>query len=84
MTKYETVYILEPSYDEVKAQEVADRLVAAGVSSILNFAPALITVPPSVSLRKVDLSIELQILSFYQQRRSGGHQPRPATAPASL
>src|SRR5205085_11568563 len=48
------------------AQEVADRLVAAGVSSILNFAPALITVPPSVSLRKVDLSIELQILSFYQ------------------
>ena len=66
------------------AQEVADRLVAAGVSSILNFAPALITVPPSVSLRKVDLSIELQILSFYQQRRSGGHQPRAVTEPASL
>jgi redox-sensing transcriptional repressor len=51
------------------AQEVADRLVAAGVSSILNFAPALVTVPSTVSLRKVDLSIELQILSFYQQRR---------------
>jgi redox-sensing transcriptional repressor len=66
------------------AQEVADRLVAAGVSSILNFAPALITVPSTVSLRKVDLSIELQILSFYQQRRSGGHQPRPVTEPASL
>jgi redox-sensing transcriptional repressor len=66
------------------AQEVADRLVAAGVSSILNFAPALITVPPSVSLRKVDLSIELQILSFYQQRRSGGHKPRSVTEPASL
>ena len=66
------------------AQEVADRLVAAGVSSILNFAPALITVPPSVSLRKVDLSIELQILSFYQQRRSGGHGARPVTEPASL
>jgi redox-sensing transcriptional repressor len=53
------------------AQDVADRLVHAGVSSILNFAPAVITVPEGVSLRKVDLSIELQILSFYQQRRAG-------------
>ena len=53
------------------AQEVADRLVAAGVKSILNFAPTVITVPDGVSLRKVDLSIELQILSFYQQRQAG-------------
>ena len=51
------------------AQEVADRLVAVGVGSILNFAPVVLTVPPHVSVRKVDLSIELQILSFYQQRR---------------
>jgi redox-sensing transcriptional repressor len=50
------------------AQEVADRLVDAGVKSILNFAPAVVNVPPDVSVRKVDLSIELQILSFYQQR----------------
>ncbi|MGH2720884.1 MAG: redox-sensing transcriptional repressor Rex [Actinomycetota bacterium] len=50
------------------AQEVADRLADAGVKSILNFAPAVINVPPDVSIRKVDLSIELQILSFYQQR----------------
>ncbi|HZQ27647.1 MAG TPA: redox-sensing transcriptional repressor Rex [Acidimicrobiales bacterium] len=50
------------------AQEVANRLVAAGVTSILNFAPAVITVPEGINLRKVDLSIELQILSFYQQR----------------
>jgi redox-sensing transcriptional repressor len=53
---------------EKVAQEVADRLVDAGVTSILNFAPSVLTVPPHVSLRKVDLSIELQILSFYQQR----------------
>ena len=53
------------------AQDVADRLVAAGITSILNFAPAVITVPEGVSLRKVDLAIELQILSFYQQRRGG-------------
>jgi redox-sensing transcriptional repressor len=56
------------------AQEVADRLVDAGVTSILNFAPAVLTVPPHVSLRKVDLSIELQILSFYQQRRVGAEE----------
>jgi len=51
------------------AQEVADRLVNAGVRSILNFAPAVLTVPNGVSMRKVDLAIELQILSFYQLRR---------------
>jgi redox-sensing transcriptional repressor len=54
------------------AQDVADRLVAAGVASVLNFAPTVIAVPAEVSLRKVDLAVELQILSFYQQRRSGG------------
>jgi redox-sensing transcriptional repressor len=53
------------------AQDVADRLVAAGVTSILNFAPAVLHVPDGVSLRKVDLSIELQILSFYEQRAAG-------------
>jgi redox-sensing transcriptional repressor len=52
------------------AQEVADRMVAAGIRSILNFAPAVITVPPEVSLRKVDLSIELQILGYYEQRNA--------------
>lgn len=50
------------------AQEVADRLVAAGVNSILNFAPAVITVDAPATLRKVDLALELQILSFYRQR----------------
>lgn len=53
------------------AQEVAEALVSAGVTSVLNFAPTVISVPEGVSLRKVDLSIELQILSFYQQRRDG-------------
>jgi redox-sensing transcriptional repressor len=52
------------------AQEVADRMVDAGIRSILNFAPAVISVPAEVSLRKVDLSIELQILGFYEQRKA--------------
>ena len=51
------------------AQEVAELLVSAGVHSILNFAPAVLAVSEGVSLRKVDLATELQILSFYQQRR---------------
>ena len=51
------------------AQDVADALIDAGVTSILNFAPTVVTVPDGVSLRKVDLAVEMQILSFYQQRR---------------
>ena len=53
------------------AQEVAERMVEAGVRSILNFAPTVLVVPDHVSVRKVDLSIELQILTFYEQRRAG-------------
>ncbi len=51
------------------AQSVADLLVRAGVTSILNFAPRVLTVPPGVHLRYVDLSIELQVLGFYRTRQ---------------
>jgi len=62
------------------AQDVADRLVAAGITSILNFAPAVISVPDGATLRKVDLAVELQILSFYQQQRGVGGGREPASA----
>ncbi|MDT4893728.1 MAG: redox-sensing transcriptional repressor [Pseudonocardiales bacterium] len=52
------------------AQEVCDKVVAAGVSSILNFAPVVLAVPPHVDLRKVDLAAELQILSFHENRKA--------------
>ena len=52
------------------AQEAADLLVAAGVTSILNFAPVVLTAPSGVNVRKVDLAVELQILSYYEQRRT--------------
>jgi redox-sensing transcriptional repressor len=52
------------------AQEVCDRLVDAGITSILNFAPVVLTVPAGVEVRKVDLAVELQILAFHEQRRS--------------
>ena len=67
------------------AQAVCDRLVAAGVTSILNFAPLVLTVPEGVDVRKVDLSIELQILAFHAQRRSAerfGQAADPAAAEA--
>ncbi|MEP6696263.1 MAG: redox-sensing transcriptional repressor Rex [Pseudonocardiales bacterium] len=52
------------------AQDVCDRLVEVGVTSILNFAPCVLSVPDNVDVRKVDLSIELQILSFHERRKA--------------
>ncbi len=52
------------------AQSVCDRLVGAGISSILNFAPAVLSVPRGVDVRRVDLSTELQILAFHAQRKA--------------
>jgi redox-sensing transcriptional repressor len=54
------------------AQDAAERLVAAGITSILNFAPVVLSVPGPIEVRKVDLAVELQILSYYEQRRDGG------------
>ncbi|MFJ3903117.1 redox-sensing transcriptional repressor Rex [Streptomyces sp. NPDC090025] len=63
------------------AQQVCDRLVAAGVTSILNFAPTVLSVPDGVDVRKVDLSIELQILAFHEQRKAGEELAEAAAAP---
>ena len=52
------------------AQGVADQLVAAGIKAILNFAPARIKVARDVRLKNVDLSIELETLSFYLAKSS--------------
>jgi redox-sensing transcriptional repressor len=49
---------------------VAERMVAAGITSILNFAPTVLSVPDGVDVRKVDLSIELQILAYHEQRKA--------------
>jgi redox-sensing transcriptional repressor len=57
------------------AQDAADRLVSAGVTSILNFAPVVLVVPPGVMVRKVDLAVELQILSYHEQRRASQGAP---------
>jgi redox-sensing transcriptional repressor len=68
------------------AQEAADALVRAGIGSILNFAPTVLAVPKGVNVRKVDLALELQILSYYEQCRSDargdsrGGQSTPVSA----
>jgi redox-sensing transcriptional repressor len=59
------------------AQEVTDRLIGIGVRSILNFAPTVLSVPPGVFLRYIDLSIELQVMSFYLSRQRSEDVPDP-------
>lgn len=46
-------------------QAVADRLVACGIKGILNFVPRRLSVPDNVKVHYVDLSIEMETLSYY-------------------
>jgi redox-sensing transcriptional repressor len=55
------------------AQAVVDQLVAAGIRGILNFAPTSVSVPPHIALNAVDLSVQLEQLSF--QVNFGGQAP---------
>jgi len=66
----ETVSIGVIATPAAAAQSVADRLVSCGITSILNFAPTVLSVPAGVDVRKVDLSIELQILAYHEQRKA--------------
>ena len=54
------------------AQDVCDLLVAGGVRCILNFAPVVLQVPEDVEVRRVDLAVEMQVLSFHEARRVEG------------
>jgi len=54
------------------AQETADLLAEAGVSSILNFAPIVIRAPDHVEVRRVDFSNELRVLGYHIHRRRNG------------
>jgi redox-sensing transcriptional repressor len=49
------------------AQEVANRLVEAGISGILNFSPMMLSVPERVIVNNVNLAIELENLSYFTQ-----------------
>lgn len=69
----------------VTAQSAVDALIDAGVASILNFAPIVLATPSSVSVRNVDLGVELQILSYYEQMRTEKIEgAKTAKAPSSV
>ncbi|MHB1131933.1 MAG: hypothetical protein ACYC4L_06030 [Chloroflexota bacterium] len=58
------------------AQPSAERLVEAGIQAILNCAPVALTLLPTVTVRQVDLSREMQLLTF----RASEHLPRVTTS----
>jgi redox-sensing transcriptional repressor len=80
----EAVAALEPTIAVITvpddaAQAVCDRLVAVGLQSILSFAPSELTTPKGVEVRRVDLAVEMQMLSFDASRNA---PPLPEVAHA--
>jgi redox-sensing transcriptional repressor len=59
------------------AQTVADKLVAAGVEGVVNFAPVTIVLPPTINLVGVDLAMELEQLSFAVVNRGEAEKLEP-------
>ncbi|WP_405160418.1 redox-sensing transcriptional repressor Rex [Nocardia sp. NBC_01499] len=80
----EAVAALEPTIAVITvpddaAQDACDRLVAAGLQSILSFAPCELVAPATVELRRVDLAVELQMLSFERVRNADNASEAVAT-----
>ena len=63
------------------AQWVADRLLELGAGSLLSFAPRVLTVPRHVVVRYVDLSTELEVVSFYLSHRLEADLEAAGTVP---
>lgn len=78
VVRTENVVIAVIAVPAAGAQDVCDRLVGAGVTSILNFAPVVLSVPAHVDVRKVDLAAEMQILSFHDSRKSARAEDPPS------
>lgn len=66
--KYNVAIGIIATPEEV-AEEIAHKLMDSGIKSILNFAPAMLKNKPGIQIRSVDLSQELQILSYYLDRK---------------
>jgi redox-sensing transcriptional repressor len=64
-TKARNLQIAIVAVPAESAQAVTEKLTAAGIKAILNFAPGRIRAVKEVRLKNVDLSIELESLSFY-------------------
>ena len=66
------------------AADTVTRLARAGVRSILNFAPAIVTPPERIVVRNVDLAAELQMLAFYAARAELDESSPPSPPPSAL
>jgi len=64
------------------AQAAADALVEAGVTAILNFAPAQLAAPQGVKIQNVDLSVLLKTLSYHTVRSHNASPRRPESPPS--
>ena len=64
------------------AQAAADALVEAGVTAVLNFAPAQLAVPQGVKVQNVDLSVLLKTLSYHTVRSHNASPRRPEGPPS--
>ena len=51
------------------AQDIADILVETNIRGILNFAPVVLTIPEEVEVRNVDLTVNLEVLTYNIERR---------------
>ena len=56
-------------------QEVANKLIQGGIKGILNFAPVRIVHSPEVKLKNVDLSTDLETLSYFLKKREAKASP---------
>jgi len=65
IVKREAITIAAVAVTEDIAQNVVDKLVASGIKCLLNFAPTLIVVPDDVKISNVDMSVELEVLSYF-------------------
>lgn len=57
------------------AQAAADRVAAAGIRGILNFAPVPLTSPPGVEVRNVSFITEIAVLSYQAAVHEEGGVP---------
>ena len=69
VTKRENVAMAIVAVPSSAAQTVVDMLVEAGIQKILNFAPCSVYIPENVSLRSVDLSVEMEQLAVMHRER---------------
>ncbi len=69
--KYQIAILTVPPEN---AQNIVDILVGAGIKAILSFAPLQLTTPPDVTLRTVNMAMELEGLTFALTKRSSDQQ----------